>query len=286
MLSVVFIHGLTGHRENTWTSPTATDPWPKSLLPARISNVRVLTFGYDATIADWRSILSNNIVGNHAQDLLNALADLRGEDDSNARPIIFVCHSIGGLVCEYALVSSSQHPEKHLRAVSQSTKGIIFLGTPHHSPGLAVRAERLCGSIGILWQVDLSTIRVLRQDSEVLSRTQDSFHTMIQSRNSGDRRPVEITCFYEELLTSTVGIIVPQESAMLPGYRSIGIRSNHQDMTKFASPEEAGFMAICAEIQRWVKEMSPLTAVCEAGFRGHRSSQTFQWRGGETNSIL
>ncbi|KAF6833296.1 hypothetical protein CPLU01_05647 [Colletotrichum plurivorum] len=134
------------------------------------------------------------------------------------------------------------------------------------------------------FSTNLSTIRDLRQDSETLSRTQDSFHTMIQSHNNGGHRPVEITCFYEELPTSTVGIVQP---AILPGYRPIGIRSNHQDMTKFASPEEAGFMAICAEIQRWVKEMSPLTAVpgpLRPGSEGTEvpepSSGEVEWRAG------
>lgn len=106
-----------------------------------------------------------------------------------------------------ALKSSSQRPEKHLQAIYQSTKGIVFLGTPHHSSGLAVWAERLYRSIGMMVLPDFCKTRVLRQDSEVLSQIQDGFHTMIQSRNRNSERPVEIACFYEELPTPTVGLV-------------------------------------------------------------------------------
>lgn len=103
--SIVFVHGLTGHREKTWTAPDATESWPKTLIPTKIPNARVLTFGYDASVADWRSMVSESRVGNHAQNLLNALANFREDDDTNERPIIFVCHSLGGLVCEDVCLS-------------------------------------------------------------------------------------------------------------------------------------------------------------------------------------
>ena len=31
--SIVFVHGLTGHRDGTWTALGAKEPWPRSLLP-------------------------------------------------------------------------------------------------------------------------------------------------------------------------------------------------------------------------------------------------------------
>lgn len=59
----------------------------------------------------------------------------------------------------------------------------------------------------------------------------------------------------------------------------MGIRGNHQDMSKFSSPEEVGFVAICAEIRRWVKEIHH-TAVADPlrpgseGTEAHRLSAT------------
>jgi hypothetical protein len=42
----------------------------------------MLTFGYDAYVADWRGVVSQNRVGNHAWNLLTALASYREKDDT------------------------------------------------------------------------------------------------------------------------------------------------------------------------------------------------------------
>ena len=82
--SIVFVHGLTGDREKTWTAKNATAPWPKTLLPSKIPNARVLTFGYDAYVTDWQGMVSKNRIGNHSWNLLTALATYR-EDDNTVR---------------------------------------------------------------------------------------------------------------------------------------------------------------------------------------------------------
>jgi len=95
-VDLVFVHGLTGHREKTWTSDgTSSGPWPQTLLPGKIPDARVLTFGYDAMVTDLRGVVSNNRVANHARNLLVALATHREDDSTNDRPIIFIVHSLG-----------------------------------------------------------------------------------------------------------------------------------------------------------------------------------------------
>jgi hypothetical protein len=56
--NVVFVHGLTGDREKTWTARGASEPWTKALLPSELPTARVLTFGYNAYVADWRGVVS------------------------------------------------------------------------------------------------------------------------------------------------------------------------------------------------------------------------------------
>lgn len=48
--SIVFVHGLTGDREKTWTFAGTVDPWPKILLSDDIPRSRILTFGSDADV--------------------------------------------------------------------------------------------------------------------------------------------------------------------------------------------------------------------------------------------
>ena len=48
---------------------------------------------------------------------------------------------------------------------------------------------------------------------------------------------------------------MPQDSAILPGYIPIGIRSNHMDMARFVSADDPGFISVCGELRRWIKQM-------------------------------
>lgn len=88
-------------------SSTSTEVfWPLDLLAADIKNVRILTYGYDSHISRFfkGSANQNNIFA-HGQDLLNALERARRKSTIKRiaggdpkRPIIFVVHSLGGIV--------------------------------------------------------------------------------------------------------------------------------------------------------------------------------------------
>jgi hypothetical protein len=83
----------------------------------------------------------------------------------------------------------------------------VFLGTPHHGSGLAHWAEALAQAIGVLKQTNAEILGVLKNESEVLERVQNSFHTMIRARSQEGLAPIKITCFYEELPLPGVGIV-------------------------------------------------------------------------------
>ncbi|KAG9245258.1 hypothetical protein BJ878DRAFT_541478 [Calycina marina] len=261
VVDTIFVHGLTGDRETTWTAQTSTAPWPQSLLPSKVPNARVLTFGYDAYVADWQGVVSKNRIGDHAMNLLTSVATYREEHDTAGRSGLWLFENetnpgrMNGLLYLSALSIARQRPEKHLRDILDQTCGIVFLGTPHHGSGLAQWAERLAKTIGVLKQTNPRILAVLKSDSEVLARVQDGFHTMIRSRYQDKLQPIDITCFFEELPLIGVGVVVPSHSAILPGYIPIGIRSNHMDMTKFNSVDDPGFIAVAGEIRRWTKEL-------------------------------
>ncbi|KAH0536187.1 hypothetical protein FGG08_006926 [Glutinoglossum americanum] len=267
VVDIIFVHGLTGDREKTWTAKNVLSPWPQSLLPSKIPNARVLTFGYDANVGDWQGLVSKNRIGNHAMNLLVAVATYRENDEtvgmSNfGRTCMRGCKSPAPmkkqlyLRARQALVASRQRPEKHLQNILNSTRGIAFLGTPHHGAGLARWAEMLAKSIGLLVQANAEILTVLKSDSEVLARIQDSFHTMLRARNNEGYQPIEITCFFEEMPLPGIGLVVPHDSAILPGYIPIGIQKNHMDMPKFAQADDPGFVAVAGELQRWVKMLN------------------------------
>jgi pimeloyl-ACP methyl ester carboxylesterase len=98
--SIVFVHGLTGNRHNTWTARKDGVFWPKDLLACDLPNTRIMTYGYDADIAHFWSMASQNRIYEHAGNLVNAIAQVRERTDSEHRPVLFVTHSLGGLVTE------------------------------------------------------------------------------------------------------------------------------------------------------------------------------------------
>ncbi|KXH55001.1 hypothetical protein CNYM01_03401 [Colletotrichum nymphaeae SA-01] len=250
--SIVFIHGLKGHREKTWTSDNASDPWPKALLPSEIPNARVLAYGYDADVAKATDMVSVSRIRDHAATFLKRLTNFRDRTDSSARPIIFVCHSLGGLVCQAALARA--YTREHLKEVLEATRGILFLGTPHHGSALAVWAERLGKSVGVLKQTNTEILGVLRPESEVLAEIQDNFHNITQSQTKAGVGTIQITCFYEELPLPGIGLVVPQHSAIFPGKDAVGIHGTHHTMVKFSSLEDSGFIDICDELRTWIKK--------------------------------
>ncbi|PMD43794.1 hypothetical protein L207DRAFT_456064 [Hyaloscypha variabilis F] len=258
IVDIIFIHGLTGHREKTWTAKSAAQPWPQTLLPLELPHTRILTFGYDAYVTDWKGVVSQNRIADHAMNLSAALTAYRGKDNTESRPIIFVYHSLSRLVYEDALVTADRRPEPHLKNILKLTRGILFLGTPHQGSNLTIWAEILAISIGILKQTNSEIIQVLKTESEVLARVQDSFHTMIIARAASGHEAIQITCFYEELPLPGLGMVMPKHSAIIPGYIPVRIRSNHMDMTKFKDADDFGFTVITRELRRWIKQSTVL----------------------------
>jgi hypothetical protein len=75
--SVVFVHGLHGHRKKTWTKDNVC--WPGDLLSKEISfsQIRILTFGYDANVINTNGSVSLNSLFDHSLDLLQDLSRVR-----------------------------------------------------------------------------------------------------------------------------------------------------------------------------------------------------------------
>ena len=80
--SIVFIHGLTGGRESTWTAKGAAACWPEVFLPNDLPDARIITYGYDADVVNFWSMASQNTVGDHGQKFLTSLTNLRDSTET------------------------------------------------------------------------------------------------------------------------------------------------------------------------------------------------------------
>ncbi|KAI9720681.1 MAG: hypothetical protein M1835_004022 [Candelina submexicana] len=199
---ICFVHGLTGGWDTTWTAEDSTEPWPKTLLSQDISDVRILSWGYDADIINLWNPASNNRVANHAQNLNGDLA--RKRDESEHRKLIFVVHSLGGLLVEEALYLSWNSPDEHIRQVARSTVAIAFLGTPHHGADKAAWGKSGLRLASLTGRPNEDMMGLLAPGSEMLASIQNRFHSNLRIRRE-ENNEVAITCFYEEYGYPVIG---------------------------------------------------------------------------------
>lgn len=100
-VDIVAVHGLGGHYEDTWTwkpaNANSDTPcnWLKDLLPVEIPNARIMSFRYNSAVAPSHSI---GDISTFAVQLVQLLRRERDSDRQRRRPIIFVCHGLGGIV--------------------------------------------------------------------------------------------------------------------------------------------------------------------------------------------
>lgn len=248
-VDICFVHGLTGNRNGTWTAAGQTEPWPKLLLPSQLTKARILTYGYDAYIVR-KSVASANGLSDHAKNLLNDLTTDRAGADALSRPLIFVAHSLGGLVCKETILLSRNNPEPHLQGIFDHTKGIVFMGTPHRGSWMADWGNIPASALGVIKSSNQSLLTVLQTNDAYLQSVQDRFWSMVrESQRAG--RGVDVTCFFEELPLLGFGKVVSKDSATLESYNAISVHANHSDMVKFNSADDNGFKRLLGELKRW-----------------------------------
>ena len=93
-----------------------------------------MTFGYNANL--FSDLVTSRIV-DHASSLLAGLLTKRAR--WHDFPLIFVVHSLGGIVVKRALITATVR--NAYKAIVDSTIAVVFLGTPHHGSQLARGAD-------------------------------------------------------------------------------------------------------------------------------------------------
>ncbi|MCJ1401268.1 hypothetical protein MMC11_004480 [Xylographa trunciseda] len=252
LADVVLVHGLRGDRILTWTRDDVC--WPRDFLPQDLTNVRIMSWGYDSSISGFGKSSSQNSIFGHATTLLNDLSYVRLKNPEDTRPIIFIGHNLGGLVIKEALLRSAecwetkQHPR--LGSLQKYTKGVIFLGTPHRGSDKAHLAQTLSSIVSVVKKPNEKLQRTLDLDSDVLERQRISFAAQFKD--------LPTVCFFEEHPTPELGIVVSQTSACMDGYNttSISIPDTHAGICKYSDKTNTGYRRTVGELTIMVMNIS------------------------------
>ena len=155
---------------------------------------------------------------------------------SNGRPVVFLGHSMGGLVIKAALVHAREvarettNPElaTYAACLLESVRGVVFYGTPHMGSDLAdwvkyFRIGRHTPAIDTLEAFNMN-----------LKELQDAFVALnVGSVSFYEKEPLKVTTFVS-------AIIVPRESAdmALPQHDAVATDTDHSTVCKPLSTED------------------------------------------------
>ncbi|KAH7120233.1 hypothetical protein B0J13DRAFT_411952, partial [Dactylonectria estremocensis] len=224
--------------------------WPADLLPAECPGARILTYGYDSKITKYMKGSTNkNSILSHSRDLLFSLCRERTLD----RPLIFIAHSLGGIIVKDMLAKSASSTEAKLRNVVKSSAAVIFLGTPHRgSPDLAALGEWARYAVSTLRMETTSAILdALGLKTTDLERVQESFSEVWQKYD------FRVKTFQEGLGLTGINLgvlgnkVVPDYSSLIGDHREHAetMQASHLDMCRFSGPNDPNYRKIAGELR-------------------------------------
>jgi predicted alpha/beta hydrolase family esterase len=236
---VIFVHGLGGNAWSTWHPKELYDDnfW-LTWLGKDLLDFGIWSFGYAAEAFEWKG--ASMPLFDQASNLLDWLEIC----NIGQRPVIFVTHSLGGLLVK-KMLSTAQTFNK--QAVIEQTKGIVFLATPHTGSHLA----KLINSIGILARTTVS-VEELKAHAPQLRELNEWYRENVRCLG------IATKVYYE---TQPIqGILVVDPDSANPGIervKPIAIPDdNHISICKPKSQESQVYLGVKKFIQECVA--SPL----------------------------
>ncbi|KAI9716824.1 MAG: hypothetical protein M1812_005164 [Candelaria pacifica] len=244
---------VSSNKESTVSEADETIYWPQDLLPSTIPNARILTYGYDADVIGLFQARSKDSISQHAQTML---VDVEHEV-RNGKPIIFVAHSLGGIIVKDVLRRSKTSLMEKYRSVHGQTRCIVFLGTPHQGAAIAGWGEIVRNVAAVsLMDSNKRILSSLEPDSEILDNIQFEFMSMLYTDG------LKVHSFQEAQGVSGVkgvhGKVVNDFSSKLgnPAYEVVeSIDANHMTMARFTGPQDTGYRRVSRALQDFVEDI-------------------------------
>jgi protein SERAC1 len=197
-VDIVLVHGLNGDPKTTWTNRDNGVFWALDLLPRLLGDTaraNILVYGYNADVCSSSSFASrstspsDNFIHQHAQTLVTSLTQFRVGEGTARNPLLWVCHSLGGVLVKRALLYShdlrgAAH-QRVYRSIVVSTVGIVLRGQPQAGAAAAGWALMLQGMAGAvvprkLFESESVLLRTLKRDSETLANINNHFLDIYQ----------------------------------------------------------------------------------------------------------
>ena len=230
---VIFVHGLGGHARSTWHPhelPNDDNFWLMWLAQER-PDLGIWSFGYNAAPSEWKG--STMPLFDRASNLLEYLA----VNDIGKYPIIFVTHSMGGLLVKEMLRNAQTFNKQ---SVIEQTKGIVFLSTPHTGSHLA----NLVTNIGIFTRKTIS-VDELKSHLPQLRQLNEWY------RQNVDAMTITTKVYYET--KAILGILVVDPDSANPSIKDVQPTATDDDHISITKPKSRDNL-VYKGVSRFIKE--------------------------------
>jgi len=231
---IVAVHGLGGDSFSTWTHSNGTI-WLKSLLSKDIPSARIMTYGYDVgKFTKARTERSFTF----AEGLLTELRDERS-GKAQFRPLIFIAHSLGGIVVKKALIISGQRHTQY-GEILEHTRHLMFFGTPHQGTTSMAGFLRRLGSV---LSAKASVLRELELWSDQVLETNSFFLAEIAPKLS-------ITTYWEREKIHGVQVVEEGSARLNMTHEDvIGLDANHLNMCKYCDASDNKYIKVARRLK-------------------------------------
>ena len=255
-IDVVFVHGLEGSPTRTWQdSKNNIEFWPNWLLE-ELRSIQIWTLAWPAKTISWVNPPEMTM-----QDRALSVLELLDNNRIGTRRLVFICHSMGGLLVKQLLRSSADLDVNHrLNKISASTVGVVFMGTPHTGSALANVANIALGS-----SVKLQELK--RNDG--ILRDLNNWYKAYVSKST-----TKTLVFYET--QPVAGLLIVDQSSADPGVPNcvaVPVDADHFGICKPSSQYDPIYQAIFSFLETLGSEPEGTVALKTSGkidaFRTH-----------------
>lgn len=182
---IIAITGLAGHAFGSWAH-TEQRMWLRDYLPKFANNARILTYGYDTRLSKHSATIMSDL----SNSFIDSLINMRHVTNCEQRPIIFIGHSLGGLLIKKVMTSARY--QRNLDSSRLPVRAIVFLAAPHR--GMDVQALRTL--VGYPHTPSRQLIEELDPRSPTLNDMNERFMPIAQD--------IDILTCFETLMTKSV----------------------------------------------------------------------------------
>lgn len=177
-------------------------------LPQEYPNIRIIGLNYETSISEWSLNLmcpcdkSKSSLHDRAAEFLHSLSAANVGRDC---PVIWVGHSMGGLVAKSIIVQALESNEPSVRTIGENTRAILFLGTPHKGSPVA----KLKQHVQMLLSPTIE-VKELRENGQLLLHLHERFEETLNSLH----KPIEIVSIAEGCPTMITLFKFPMQFVM------------------------------------------------------------------------